>query len=334
VVGKGGSGAQFTSVQAAVDTAPADASPTAPALILILPGVYAEQVIVEKSGLTLQALGRVELAAPASGPTVIVRAAVASAPRWLRLAGLAVTNAFNGQACVALTGGAGSRVGQDGVYLDGCQLVATGVGGYALTATAVNRVYLNGCATEGGAGTASLRVQQCKGLTVTGGSLPAVQADYDSGGAVPFLTGSAYEFTGCTLGPVQATLTGAGSVTFTDSTCGDITLNGDRTLTGKRLTCGTLAINNTGAVTLTDSQRGAVAGTGTLNENRATGSLGFSSSTSEDVVFSCARADDQYGVYLDAGVAGGPWVTGRGAAGFTINFALPVTTTVRWLLGT
>lgn len=334
VVGVAGSGAQYNTIQSAVDAVPADASLLAPAVILIMPGVYAEQVVVEKNGITLHALGRVELAAPASGPTVIVRGAVASVPRWLRVEGVTVTNAYNGQACVQVTGGAGSRVGQDGIYLQECQLQPTGIGGYTVTATAINNLYLQGCTSDGVPGTASMRVTQCARLLVAGGSVPALQADYDVGGAVPFVSGSRYELSACTGGALQSTLTGGGEFVAMGGTYGDAVFDGDRAVAMSRLQCGTLTLNGTVAATCTDVVRGAASGTGTLDQNRLSGSVGFSISASEAVVFECARSDGEYGVYLDAGVPEGAWVGARDAAGFTINFGLPVTATVRWQLVT
>jgi len=175
-------------------------------------------------------------------------------------------------------------------------------------------------------------LMQCAGLTVVGGSLPAVQADYNSVGVLPSVIGSSYSLSGCsTVGNVLSTLTGGGSLTIQScSTVGTVTLNGDRTLTVKGSAIGNLTLNGTTAATLLDSSRGTAAGAGTLAESLVSGSTTFVVSALEPVLFSVARPNANYTVVLDTGIVATAYVTLRTPTGFSITFVGPVSTAVYW----
>ena len=52
VVGASGTGAQYTTVQSAIDAVPASASLSDPYVVLVMPGVYSENLVIEKAGMT------------------------------------------------------------------------------------------------------------------------------------------------------------------------------------------------------------------------------------------------------------------------------------------
>ena len=332
IVGVSGTGAQYTTVQSAINAVPVTASLANPYVILVMPGVYNENLVIEKAGITVQGLGRVVIQATAVSGTVTVQEAVASVPTSLTLRDLVIVNANNGEACVDIVGGAGSTVGADGILLDGCDLRPTGVGGYTVYADTVNYVTLRDCHSDGVPGTASMRVSQCAGLTVVGGSIPLVQSDYNSAGTTPSVLGSAYSLIGCaSVGNVLSTLTGAGSMSI--SSCpvvGSVTMNGNRTLTVAGSALGNVTVNGTSAATLSFSTRRVVAGAGTLLEPQTSGTVSFVASLSEPVAFDVARPNANYTVALDTGDVTTSVVASKANGGFTVTFAAPVTTTVYW----
>lgn len=332
VVGASGTGAQYTTVQSAIDAVPANASLSNPYVVLVMPGVYSENVTIEKAGITVQGIGRAVIQAAAASGTVTVQEAVASVPTSLTLRNLVIVNANNGEACVDIVGGAGSTVGADGITLDGCDLRPTGVGGYTVYADTVNYVTLTGCLATGVPGTASLRANQCAGLTALNSALPAVQADYTTAGSIPSVAGSAYYLSGCqTVGNVLSTLTNAGSLVISGCpSVGNLTLNGNRTLAVTTSSVGNVTVNGTSAATLRNSTRGTAAGAGTLLESQLSGNTVFAASATETVTFPVARPNANYTVSLDTGLNTVSRVDNKLATSFDIVFTAPVSTTVYW----
>lgn len=330
IVGKSGSGAGYTTVQSAITAVPADASLTSPYLVLVMPGVYSENVTIEKAGITLLGLGRVVITAAGASPTITVQSSVSTTPTSLILKGLTIAQPNAGQACVSLVGAAASTIGVDGVVLDGCTLTASGVGSYTVLATTVNLITLRNCESTGSSGTASVRASQCALLDIEGGTHPAVQADYSTAGTLPSVAGSLYTLSGCITGNVQSTLTSGGALTIDGCSVGNVAMYGNRTLVVSGSTVGNLSLNGTTATTLKFSSRGSVAGPGTLSEPVTTGSVPFTGSASESVVFDVPRASGTYGVSLDTGNVTPSYVSAKSATGFTVTFSSPVTTTVYW----
>lgn len=332
IVGASGTGAKYRTIQSAIDDVPATASLSDPYIILVMPGVYVENLVIEKAGITVQGVGRAVVQAAASSGTVTVQESVSSVPTSLSLRNLVLVNPYNGEACVDLVGGAGSTVGAEGILLEGCDLRSTGVGGYTVYADAVNYVSLIGCGASGASGTTSLRVSQCAGLTVNGGVLPSVQADYNSAGVLPYVSGGGYVLSGCNpVGNVLSTLSGAGSLSlYGCPSVGNVTVNGNRLLTVTGSSLGNLTVNGTTAATLRSSTRGTVAGAGTLLESPVSGSTVFSASSTETVTFSVSRPDANYTVVLDTGIPTSSCVTNKLPGSFDIAFTSPASTTVYW----
>lgn len=331
VVGPSGAGAQFTDLQSAHDAVPVTASLTNPYLILVMGGVYTAPLTITKAGITFQALGRVVIQPSAAVPCVTVQQGVTTSPTSLTLQGFTLIQPGVGLACLKILGGAGSTIGSDGVVLDGCTLLPTGVGGFTVDASVANNITLRNCQTYGVPVSASMKVSQCAGFTVVGGSIPSAQMDYDTTGTLPSLAGSSYVLSGCTsVGNIQSTLSGAGSLTVQSTKTGNVTMFGDRSISVQGSSLGNLSLNGTTAAVLVNSTRGTAAGTGTLAETQASGSKAFVASALESVVFSVARPDASYTVSLDTGVVTSVYVANKTATGFDIQFSAPVTTTVRW----
>ena len=104
-VGSGGSGAGYSTIQDALDAIPNISSPLAPSLVLVLPGLYTENVVIEKDAVALIGLGSVYLQNSGVNDTVTVVASPGAVPENVVLRGLTVTNDRAGYACVKVNGG-------------------------------------------------------------------------------------------------------------------------------------------------------------------------------------------------------------------------------------
>lgn len=325
-VGRGGSGAGYSTLQAALNAVPSSSSATAPTVILMLPGVYTENVTWNKDGVTLVCLGRVVLQG-----TLTIIASVSTTPLAATIRGLVIVQSTGGQSCVVVTGGSGSTVGTNDILLDDCTLLPTGVGGYSVSATAINSLILRNCRTVGVPSSASMVVTQCASLQVYDGVLPALQVDFDSTGALPSVSVGSYQLQGCQAGNILSTLSGGGSLTLTGCpSVGNLTVSGNRTLTVRESTIGALTINGTTAATTRSTTRGTASGTGTLQESKIQGTAAVVATDTVAVEFAVSRPNSSYGVNLDAGLADQPWVTSKTVDGFTIHFSGSVSTTVTW----
>ena len=104
IVGRAGDGAPYTSIQDALDAIPASSSATAPSLILILPGIYTENVTIQKDGTYLVSLGGVTITNSGASDTVEISAAIATTPQDVLLRGITVANTSATQSCVRILG--------------------------------------------------------------------------------------------------------------------------------------------------------------------------------------------------------------------------------------
>ena len=348
VVGKGGAGAQYTAIQAALDTIPATASSLNPYFVLVGPGVWAETINLVRDGVHLFGFGATIVAAEttANGPgayhTVVIQTALGTTPQDVSLHNFRIGNIHDNYACVRVVGAAGSNVGRYGIRLADCELKATGASGHPLWATSANLIQvLGGEATS--SGSALLTVTNCAELTLQGVlNLPALDLSYDTAGVLPSQAPTHYLVDSCQAGTTSLSpyLSGAfsGGNNLIVRNCHSEGLNWD--LSGNRdvLIQGTILGNlaTTGHTTLVGSSRGTLTATGiaTVDEPLVTGSIAFTGQASRAVTLPAPQPNSQYVVTLEPDTAptggGTPWVSAKTAAGFTINFAVPQTMTVYW----
>lgn len=104
VVGRAGDGAAYTSVQDALDAVPNTSTSLLPSLILIGPGVYQENLIIEKDGVALVGLGHVQILNDGAFDTVTVQASQDVTPQWTVLKDLEIKNTSNAKSCVVADG--------------------------------------------------------------------------------------------------------------------------------------------------------------------------------------------------------------------------------------
>lgn len=336
VVGKSGPGAQYNTIQDAVDAVPPTSSITAPTVILICAGVYSENVVIEKDGVWMLGLGGVILESPSATATITIQESITVIPLWVRMQNLRILNAYDGGICVHAIGGASSEVGTLELATYDCELVASGVGTYQVYAESVNFVRVQGGTFGGSSASSALRATNCHRVAVSSVErIFNVQLDYSTAGAIPNLVGSYYKVSESTLGGnILSTLSGAGSLELgslvREGSVGDLTVNGDGVGTFTATSCrlGDVTINGNAPLALMNCSRGSAAGAGTLAEDTQEGSVGFAVSASESVVFGVAQPDASYSVHPETELTVAMGVVSKTSAGFTLEFAAPQTTTV------
>lgn len=331
IVGKSGAGAEYTTVQAAVDAVPVTASASAPHLILITEGVYTENVTVVKDGIFFFAPGGAEIINSGANDTVTYQQGVTSTPKRAVWFNVRIKNDQAGKACLKLIGGAASNVALERFLFRDCDLVAAGIGGYQIDASAVNFLDIQGGNWKGSNSTSICKVAQTAEFFLMGTmGVQNLQLDYDNTGAIPATAGSAY-----TLGylagvtAITSTLSGAGANNLYGCKTGNVLLNGNRTFEAAFSVLGNLTVNNTTAVTLRQTSRGTAVGTGSLAETISRGTQVFAASQTETVTFPVPQPDTNYTVLLDQDVDARVIAKNKANGSFDIEFpAGPQTTTV------
>jgi len=351
IVGKSGSGAAYTTVQAALDAIPATSDPvTDPYIVLIGPGRYAETLNIVRNGVSLVGLGGVILDPLQTTPngvgayhTVVVQAALGTIPRSVALHNLTIRNFHDNYACVRVSGGAGSGVGSLGVVLYNCVLSPEAPGGNrGVWATAVNRVSALWCSEASSTGLALDLIENVADFGAKGSILTACEFTYDTADPQPSLVPTGYrlldtQLLGSTLNPaLRVSLTGDSEFAASGVLCdGNVDVAGDRAAVFSQCQITDLTIGDSAQVVLLDSSRGtlAAAGTATLAEPRVSGAVAFAAEATKDVVFDAPGPDDAYAVAVEADddLGGSWWVTNKTAAGFRINVPAPVTLDVIWV---
>lgn len=355
IVGKAGSGSQYTTIQSALDTVPSNASATNPYIVLVMPGRYDETVTIVRDGVRLIGLGQPEIrsaleATPdalGADHTVLVNAALGTIPRSLVVDGFIISNAHSTKAAVRILGTVGSLVGDGGILLRNCSLRAnSAVGNYNLWATCCNDIAVEGGAWQEASNLGLLLLQEVSTFRATGvAGLGATDLRYDTTEDQPADGGGSYAFNQCPriaadtvmVTPFTSTCSGAGRVEFNGSSVSTATFGGDRTLTARDTAFGGLTLLNTVAATLTNCAHGAtnVNATAVLDEPRRQGSAVFGAVATVAVAFDVpfSNASYQVGFEVDSRPTNDetPWVTLKAATGFTLNWATAQTLTVNWL---
>ncbi len=160
IVGRAGDGAPYTSIQSALEAVPASSSAASPSLIVILPGLYTENVTIQKDGAYLVGLGGVTITNDGASDTVEVSAAIATTPQNVLLRGLVVKNTIAAKACVRIIG---ADAFASGTITVNAAPLATG-----------DTITINGTALTGTAGT---RTSGSNDFSVSSGSTDGIAAE-------------------------------------------------------------------------------------------------------------------------------------------------------------
>lgn len=98
IVGPSGGGAQFTTIQDAIDEIT-----TTPAVVVIASGEYTEDIVLSKD-VVLFGLGYVKITNSAAGPTIHITEDADDVPRFVRLQNLTIENTDAGEECIFVDG--------------------------------------------------------------------------------------------------------------------------------------------------------------------------------------------------------------------------------------
>jgi len=228
-------------------------------------------------------------------------------------------------------GGLGSEVGLNEVSLNGCRILATGVGTRQLVCASANTVRVNGGSWYGSSSTSLSVVGQTAsfslfGVEWTNGLEVAYDTGLDQPAAVP--TGWSMQNVG-RMDTVLINLIGAGRTLISNCpVVGHTTHNGDRTFRAVSVGFGDMLIEDTVAATLINCTRGTMGGVGTatLQETMLVGTVGFTASSSETVTFAVSQPNATYTVLIDVpSLAYTAAVTSRTTSSFTVDTSAPFT---------
>ena len=160
VAGQAGDGAPYTSIQAALDAVPDSSTVFAPSLILIMPGYYSEEPVIQKDGVYVVGLGGVTISNSKASDTIEISASIGATPQNVLLRGLTVVNTSPAGACVRILG-ADSFASADVTVIN--FPLATG-----------DTITINGTALTGTAGS---RTSGSDDFSVSGASVAAIAAE-------------------------------------------------------------------------------------------------------------------------------------------------------------
>jgi len=225
VVGRAGDGASYTTIQSALDAVPASSSAAAPSLVLVLPGMYTEDITIQKDGVYLVGLGGVTITNSifSANDTVEISAAISTTPQNVLLRGLVIKNTTAAKACVRVIGADTFATGNATVINFP---LATGdtltINGTALTGTAGPRTSGSNDFSVSGGSPSAIATEIVAAINDTANSFDTVVS-----AAVDGVTPAKINLTAITAG------SGGNSITLATSTtpAGGITLSG-ATLTG------------------------------------------------------------------------------------------------------
>jgi len=356
VVGKSGAGAQYTTIQDALDDVPASASATNPYIILVLPGRYDQNLSIYRDGVRIVGLGQPEIRstleatpnAPGATHTISIATGSGTTPRTLIIEDCIISNAHTNKAVLRITGSAGSVLGDGGFILRNCSVRANAAAGnYSLWANTCNHIRLEGGSWQEAANLGLLLLREValfQALGVTG--LGSLDLRCDTAEDLPSGSLLGYFFSGCPdiardtslPNPVVLACSGGGKVQFLSCRVNDLAISGNRSLEGQGTVFGDVTLQDTTTATLSGCTRGSVAlsdATAFLDEPRRMGDAVFGVDTSVAVTFEVPYTDDSYQVALEVSDRPAndetPWITAKTGAGFTINFQTAQTLTVTWL---
>ena len=327
-----GVGAQYTTIQAAVDAIPVG---TDAYTVLVGPGVYPETVTVSRTNVSLVGLGYPTIT-QSVGHGICFKTVGGVTPYQATVYGFNVNDSDVSSACVRLEGGAGSDVGQGGIEIIDCNLTNS-AGGKTLWATSMCIASMYRCTMGGNASVAT--VTDCGAVAFYDmGGLGGYDLSFDTGGTLPSLTTGDYRIERSDVGPsgldpmVSASVIGGGSFFMVGCLVdGNVAFSGDQSAQVMWSNVSNVTLNNTVAATFVETRHGSVtaAAGATLGENLQQGVASFVADTTKAVVFTAKQPDTAYVISLEPNNHG-TYISARSVSGFTITAGGVTTADVPW----
>ena len=280
VVGRAGDGAPYTSIQDALDAIPITSNAALPSVVLMMPGVYQENVVLQKDGVYMASPGGAKIINSGAEDTLVISASTSVTPLQVVLRGVEIENTESGQACVRVDGAdsfAAATVTVNTTPLAAGDTVT--IGGTALTGIAASRTSgSNDFSTLGGT-TDAIAAEIAAAINDTANSF-ATSVEATVLGSVVTITAVTAGAAGNAISLVSATTPGGG---LTDSAAA---LSGGGAA-GSLVGSGVISIEDCKLVASAAGGFQLMADTMNYLDVRG-GSWRGSSSTSEAMVFNCA----------------------------------------------
>lgn len=331
-----GDGAEYSSIQDAIDAVPATSSGSNPHAILVTPGVYTESLTVEKDGISIIGIGNPTISADVeTDDALTLQDSVSTSPKYFSISGCKISCDQDNASCVRIIGGAGSSIGEDQIYLKDLQLQASGIGSRPLRAETAGNIIAEG-GSWSAVETTYVEAIQCASLFLKGiKNLSAVSVTYTTAAAESSTSVGKYTIQDIAkAGDILVNMSGGGSALI--SGCpemGDVTCGGDQSLKISSSGIGNLTINNTSTVSVLGSEVGTLSGDGSVSISGIRGEIAFVAEAIADVVFDVAQVDTDYTICAevapDLAIAG---VHSKTVNGFRIEFDQARTGNLRWHL--
>ena len=353
IVGKVGYGCQYNTIQDALDAIPTSSSEEEPYLILILPGIYAEDLVITKDGLCLFGLGDVTIQSaydatpdvPQAEDTILILAGEGTVPNYVCFQNIIIKNSHNTKSCVKIEGGAASDVGSSGIYFKNCDFRAVAdSGNFTVNAESVNHLFFKdsflSSSTKDLLSFKEVASFHIRDITNIG----AVYIRWDEEEALPSATPTQYIFSGCSsLGkqtdnvPFQASILNGPSLSFHCCSCSTIELSGTGVMDASFSSFEDITVNDDFVLNLDHCSRGDVNtnNQAQLNESMTKGVVEFDNENFKPVTFPIAKGNTDYFISLTPiNNTGGdiPYITSVTTEGFDINFSENQTVSVRWFV--
>ena len=295
-----GSDSQYSSLQDAIDAIPANASATNPHTVLVGAGIYAENVIVEKDGISLVGVGMPTISA-ATGDAITLSAAVSTRPKGFSMEGFRVVSSEAGSSCVRITGGAGSTIGENGILLKDLELQPSGIGSRSLRASTVGKIIGVGGDWSAQA-TTYVELAQCASVLLKGiRQLSDVSVSHSDAAALSATASSSYSIQECgDVGNVLASLSGESELLISGCpSMGNVTVNGDRSTEINCSVVGNLTLNESSVCTLNATKHGELSGDGSVSVSNLSGEAILDNQANLDIIFDVAQTDTNYTICVE-----------------------------------
>ena len=346
IVGKSGAGAQYTTLTTALAAVPITASRTNPYVILVMPGVYSEEIVLDVDGVVIFGLGYVEVAASADDNTLTIQAGAGTSPKWAQFHNVVFTNGYASKAAVRVIGAAASEVALYGVTFSNCGFEATAAGGgRPVWATSCGPLFFRNSSMPDN-GLALCLFQEVMGFEFMATTLPALNYRYDTAQDIPAGTYLGAKVQDCwlgvdnTLNPVlDLDLDGGGSLgAFNLHVTGNTRISGDQAVSMSGEFDGDLSVLETATLALDEAPSGTVTVAAGAKYSPAflqdTEALAAAATKAVAFGFNLGTADYDVVLELDGHPVNEdtPWVTLKLATGFTINFNSAQTLNVSWTI--
>ncbi len=314
-----GSGSEYLTISDAISSAVSGST------ILILPGVYTENIVIDKD-IILIGLGNVEIEPIGDSDTITITDGVGTSPEYVKIYGVLVSNSNNGKACVKISGISGTNIGSNFIIIDSCDISPSNVSTYAVYGNILNNIYIRNAKISGPA-TSSIRIDQASSVSISNSNTTSVRISYDDSGVKPSGSVSEYTIKGCNIsGDILCNILGDSSVLISDCVqlSGDVTSIGDRDTLLLNDSVGDVIVSGSN-VYVKSSKRGSVSGSGLYSEDFIYDSIEFIGVDTVSYSFDIEAPDTNYIVIHDEKDG---YIESKTSSGFDFKFPAPETKTV------